>query len=306
VKRESLLRHLVKNRLLVLMSLPAVIFFFVFNYLPIGGLVIAFKQYNYQDGIFGSPWAGFDNFRFFFISGKALLVTTNTFLYNLAFIAVNNILEIVLAIALVEMTGKWFRKITQSMMFLPYFVSWVTVGLLVYGFADFDSGIINHFLQSNGSEPIDIYNTPGYWPFLIILVSAWKSIGYGMIYYLAAIMGVDNEIYEAAEIDGANIFRRIWHLTLPFLVPTIVILVLLAIGNIFRGDFGLFYQLVQNNGVLYDKTDVIDTFVFRSLLTTREEGMAAAAGFYQSVLCFVTIIIANYLVKKYNKDYSLF
>ncbi|MBO9597179.1 MAG: sugar ABC transporter permease, partial [Cohnella sp.] len=182
------------------MSLPAVVFFFIFNYLPISGLVIAFKQYNYQDGIFGSPWAGLDNFRFFFISGKAWLVTTNTFLYNLAFIIVNNVLEIVLAIALVEITGKWFRKITQSMMFLPYFVSWVTVGMLVYGFANDDSGMINSFLRSNGSEPIDIYNTPGYWPFLIIFVSAWKSIGYGMIYYLAAIMGVDNEIYEAAEI----------------------------------------------------------------------------------------------------------
>ncbi|WP_405152314.1 ABC transporter permease [Paenibacillus sp. FSL K6-0108] len=306
MKRESLLRHLIKNRLLVLMALPAVVFFFIFNYLPIAGLVIAFKQYNYQDGIFGSPWVGLDNFRFFFISGKALLVTTNTFLYNIAFIIVNNILEIVLAIALVELSGKWFRKITQSMLFLPYFVSWVTVGLLLYGFADFDSGIINGFMRSYGSEPIDIYNSPDYWPFLIILVSAWKSVGYGMIYYLAAIMGVDKEIYEAAQIDGANIFRRIWHLTLPFLTPTIVILVLLAIGNIFRGDFGLFYQLVQNNGVLYDKTDVIDTFVFRSLLTTREEGMAAAAGFYQSILCFVTIMIANYAVKKYNKDYSLF
>ncbi|WP_275983979.1 ABC transporter permease [Paenibacillus hamazuiensis] len=288
------------------MSLPAVIFFFIFSYLPIAGLVIAFKQYNYHDGILGSPWVGFDNFRFFFISGKALLVTTNTFLYNIAFIIVNNILEIILAIALVELTGKWFRKITQSMMLLPYFVSWVTVGLLVYGFINYDSGIINGFMRTSGNEPIDIYNSPGYWPFLIILVNAWKSIGYGMIYYLAAIMSMDTEVYEAAHIDGANIFRRVWHLTLPHLVPTIVILVLLAIGNIFRGDFGLFYQLVQNNGVLFDKTDVIDTFVFRSLLTTREEGMAAAAGFYQSILCFVTIIAANYMVKKYDKDYSLF
>ncbi len=306
MKREPLVRHLIKNRLLVLMSLPAVIFFFIFSYLPIAGLVIAFKQYNYHDGILGSPWVGFDNFRFFFISGKALLVTTNTFLYNIAFIIVNNILEIILAIALVELTGKWFRKITQSMMLLPYFVSWVTVGLLVYGFINYDSGIINGFMRTSGNEPIDIYNSPGYWPFLIILVNAWKSIGYGMIYYLAAIMSMDTEVYEAAHIDGANIFRRVWHLTLPHLVPTIVILVLLAIGNIFRGDFGLFYQLVQNNGVLFDKTDVIDTFVFRSLLTTREEGMAAAAGFYQSILCFVTIIAANYMVKKYDKDYSLF
>jgi putative aldouronate transport system permease protein len=306
VKREPLVRHLIKNRLLVLMSLPAVIFFLIFNYFPIVGLVIAFKQYNYHDGIFGSPWVGFDNFRYFFISGKALLVTTNTFLYNIAFIIVNNILEIILAIALVELTGKWFRKITQSMMLLPYFVSWVTAGLLVYGFINYDSGIINGLMRTSGNEPIDIYNSPGYWPFLIILVSAWKSIGYGMIYYLAAIMSMDTEVYEAAHIDGANIFRRVWHLTLPHLIPTIVILVLLAIGNIFRGDFGLFYQLVQDNGVLFDKTDVIDTFVFRSLLTTREEGMAAAAGFYQSVLCFVTIIAANYMVKKYDKDYSLF
>jgi ABC-type polysaccharide transport system, permease component len=306
MKQEPLLRHLIKNRLLVLMSLPAIIFFLIFSYLPISGLVIAFKRYNYQDGIFGSPWAGLDNFRFFFISGKALLVTTNTFLYNIAFIIVNNILEIVFAIALVELTGKWFRKVTQSLMLLPYFISWVTVGMLVYGFINFDTGIVNGFLRTSGYEPIDIYNTPGYWPFLIILVSAWKSVGYGMIYYLAAVMNMDTEVSEAAQIDGANIFRRTWHLTLPHLVPTIVILILLAIGNIFRGDFGLFYQLVQNNGVLYDKTDVIDTFVFRSLLTTREEGMAAAAGFYQSALCFITIIAANFMVKKYDKDYSLF
>ncbi|MBP3961851.1 sugar ABC transporter permease [Paenibacillus sp. DLE-14] len=288
------------------MSLPAIVFFIVFSYLPIAGLVIAFKQYNYRDGIFGSPWAGIDNFQFFFISGKAWLVTSNTFLYNLAFIIINNLLEIVLAVALVEISSNWLRKVMQSMLFLPYFVSWVTVGLLFFGFANFDSGIVNSLLQTFGAEPIDIYNTPGYWPIMIVLVSAWKAVGYGMIYYMAAIMGVDPEIYEAAEIDGANIFRKIWHLTIPYLIPTVVILLLLAVGNIFRGDFGLFYQLVQNNGVLFDKTDVIDTFVFRSLLMTREEGMAAAAGFYQSVLCFVTIMMANFAVKKYNKDYSLF
>lgn len=247
-----------------------------------------------------------DNFRFFFESGDAWRVTRNTALYNIAFIVVNNLLQIFAAILLFEVAGKWFRKITQTVMFLPYFISWVVVGAIAYNLFNYDVGTINVLLNKIGMESIDIYNTAAYWPVILVLVSAWKALGYGTIMYLAAITSIDTEMYEAAEIDGANIFQRIRKITIPNLMPTIIILVLLAIGNIFRGDFGMFYNMVGNNGLLFSSTDVIDTFVFRSLITSNEIGMSAAAGFYQSVLGFATIMLANYAVRKYDKDHALF
>ncbi|MDO3409290.1 ABC transporter permease subunit [Saccharibacillus sp. CPCC 101409] len=295
-----------KNRTMLLMLAPAVLFFLLFAYVPMAGIVLAFKQFNYDGGVFGSPWNGLDNFKFFFDSGDAWRVTRNTALYNIAFIVVNNVLQIFAAILLFEAAGKWFRKIAQTIMFLPYFISWVVVGAIAYNLFNFDVGTINMLRQGLGMEPVDIYNTSAYWPFILVAVSAWKTLGYGMVMYLAAITGIDTEMYEAAEIDGANIFQRIWKITLPNLMPTVIILVLLAIGNIFRGDFGMFYNMVGNNGLLFASTDVIDTFVFRSLTTSNEIGMSAAAGFYQSVLGFATIMFANYAVRKYDKDRALF
>lgn len=295
-----------KYRTLLLMLVPGVLFFLLFAYIPMGGIVLAFKQFNYSGGIFGSPWNGFDNFRFFFESGDAWRVTRNTALYNIAFIVVNNGLQIAAAILLFEIAGKWFRKITQTVMFLPYFISWVVVGAIAYNLFNYDVGTINMLLNRLGMESIDIYNTAAYWPAILILVSAWKALGYGTIMYLAAITSIDTEMYEAAEIDGANIFQRISRITIPNLMPTVIILVLLAIGNIFRGDFGMFYNMVGNNGLLFSSTDVIDTFVFRSLITSNEIGMSAAAGFYQSILGFATILLANYAVRKYDKDHALF
>uniref|UniRef100_UPI000A06DC75 ABC transporter permease n=1 Tax=Caldanaerobius polysaccharolyticus TaxID=44256 RepID=UPI000A06DC75 len=288
------------------MLLPAVIYYFIFSYIPMTGVVLAFKRFNFRDGIWGSPWVGFDNFKFFFISGQAFKVTRNTILYNLAFIVINTILQIAMAIFISEMRGKYFKKVSQSIMFFPYFISWVIVSVIVYNFFNYEHGIFNSLLKFVGFKPVDIYSMPVAWIFIIILFNAWKNVGYGSVLYLAAIMGIDQEIYEAAAIDGANIFQRIIYVTIPGLVPTMIILILLAIGNIFRGDFQMFYQLVGNNGPLFDVTDVIDTFTFRSLLQTNEFGMAAASGFYQSVFCFVTILLANFLVKKYDKDYSLF
>ena len=288
------------------MLTPAVLFFLLFAYVPMAGIVLAFKSFNYQGGIFGSPWNGLDNFRFFFDSGDAWRVTRNTALYNIAFIVVNNVLQIFAGILLFEIAGKWFRKITQTLLFLPYFISWVVVGAIAYNLFNFDVGTLNTLLVGLGMERIDIYNTPAYWPFILVLVSAWKALGYGTIMYLAAITSIDTEMYEAAEIDGANIFQRITRITVPNLMPTVIILVLLAIGNIFRGDFGMFYNMVGNNGLLFSSTDVIDTFVFRSLITSNEIGMSAAAGFYQSLLGFITIMLANYAVRKYDKDHALF
>jgi putative aldouronate transport system permease protein len=288
------------------MLLPAVIFFFVFSYLPMAGIVLAFKSYNFRDGIFGSPWVGFENFKFFFISGQAFKVTRNTILYNSAFIIVNTILQISIAVFISEVRGKYFKKLAQSFMFFPYFISWVIVGVMVYNLLNFENGTLNNLLQQLNMQPVDVYSKPIAWIFIIILASAWKSVGYGTVLYLAAIMGIDTEIYEAAEVDGANIFQRIFKITIPCLKPTMIILILLAIGNIFKGDFQMFYQLIGNNGTLFNTTDVIDTFTFRSLLHNSEFGMAAASGLYQSVFAFVTIITVNHFVKKYDEDYSLF
>lgn len=191
-------------------------------------------------------------------------------------------------------------------MFLPYFISWVVVGMIAYNFLNVEHGTINTLIAKLGGEKINFYGTTWVWPFILVFFSAWKNVGYGTVLYLAAIMGIDTEIYEAAQIDGANIFQRIFKVTIPCLVPTLIILTLLAVGNIFRGDFQMFYQLVGNNGPLFNATDVIDTFTFRSLIQSGEVGMSAAAGLYQSVFCFITIVFTNFLVKKYDPDYSLF
>ncbi|MEK5240419.1 ABC transporter permease subunit [Paenibacillus sp. FSL L8-0470] len=306
MKGHTFWSDLKNYRVLLLMLAPAVAFFLLFAYVPMAGIIIAFKHYDYAGGIFGSAWNGLDNFRFFFESGDAWRVTRNTALYNIAFIIVNNSLQIFAAIMLFEVGGKWFRKITQSALFLPYFISWVVVGAIAYNLLNYDIGTVNALLRGLGLEPVDIYNTPSYWPYILVLVSAWKGLGYGTVMYLAAITGIDTEMYEAAEIDGANIFQRIMKVTIPNLYPTIIILVLLAVGNIFRGDFGMFYNMIGNNGLLFSSTDVIDTFVFRSLITSNDIGMSAAAGVFQSVLGFVTIMTVNFAVRKYDKDRALF
>ena len=305
-KLTSFLLTLKKNRILLLMLLPAILYFFIFNYIPMGGTILAFKNYNFRDGILGSPWVGFDNFKYFFISGQAWIVTRNTILYNLGFITVNTILQMGLAILIAEIGGKYFKKLTQTAMFLPYFISWVVVGIIAYNMLNLENGTINSLIVKLGGEKFNFYTSTAVWPFILIFVSAWKNVGYGTVLYLAAIMGIDRETYEAAKIDGANIFQRIFKVTIPSLVPTMIILTLLAIGNIFRGDFQMFYQIIGNNGPLFNATDVIDTFTFRSLIQSGEVGMSAASCLYQSVFCFVTIMITNYLVKRYDNDYSLF
>ena len=307
IKQESsFTRALRKNRVLLMMLIPAFLYFFIFSYLPMSGAIVAFKSYNFREGIFGSPWVGFSNFEYFFKSGQAWIVTRNTILYNVGFIVVNTVLQMGLAIFISEIGGKYFKKVTQTAMFLPCFISWVVVGMIAYNFLNVAYGTVNTILNKLGMESINFYGTKWVWPIIITAFCAWKNVGYGTVLYLAAIMGIDQEIYEAAQIDGANIFQRIFKVTIPCLVPTLIILTLLSIGNIFRGDFQMFYQLVGNNGPLFPITDVIDTFTFRSLIQSGEVGMSAAAGLYQSIFCFITIIITNKIVKSYDKDYSLF
>jgi putative aldouronate transport system permease protein len=288
------------------MLIPAVVYTLVFAYIPMGGIILAFKKYSYAGGIFGSPWIGFKNFEFFFRSGRALLVTGNTVLYNLLFIAFNTVLQMSVAIFLTEIKNVKFRKISQSLMFLPYFISWVVVSVIAFNILSYDFGFINVFVAGAGFAKVNFYNNGVYWPVILTLFGAWKGVGYGSVMYLAAIMAIDTDVYEAAAIDGANVLRRIFSITIPLMMPTVMILFLLSIGSIFKGNFDMFYNLIGNNGTLYRWTDVIDTFTFRALITNNDFGMSSAVGLYQSVLCFITILLANRLVRLYNEDHSLF
>lgn len=296
---------LAERKVYLIMLLPAILYFVVFHYLPMTGIVVAFQDYNLRDKFF-SPFVGWRNFDFLLLTGDIKGVIRNTVLYNLAFILLGNAIQIAVAIVLAEIGGKRFRKAAQSVLILPYFVSWVIVGAFAYNLFNYETGLLNALLTQLGMERADVYNTPALWPFIIVIFALWKSVGYGSVVYLAAIMGIDAEIYEAAEIDGANVFQRIVGITLPSLVPTMVVLVLLSLGNIFRGDFNMFYQLVGNNYILLPYTDVIDTFVTRSLLTANDIGMSAAAGLIQSVFGFAVIVTVNQLIRWNNKEYSLF
>ena len=302
----SFIGTLKRNKTLLLMLLPALILITIFAYLPMGGLVLAFKNFNYRDGIFGSPWVGLENFKFFFQSGQAWTITRNTALYNLAFILVNTTIEVGFAIVLSEIEHRRIKKLTQSSFFLPYFISWVVVGSIAYGLFNYEHGTVNNIITALGGNPVNVYAEPGVWPVIIIVFNAWKSVGYGMVVYLAAIVGVDASLHEAASIDGANIFQRTWHITLPTILPTVVTLTLMAIGKIFRGNLDLFFQLVGYNGTLFDATDVIDTVVFRLTTTSTTLGQPAAIGFYQSIMCFVTIMVVNWIVRRTAEDYALF
>ena len=288
------------------MILPALLYFVIFSYIPMFGVVLAFKKYDYALGILKSPFVGLENFKFFFKSGQAFTVTRNTFLYNIAFIVLGNVMQLIVAIFLTEIGSKKIKKTAQTCIFFPYFISWVVVGAIVYNFFSFDYGFVNNILESLSMNPINVYSEPKYWPFIIIFLDIWKGLGYGSVVYMATIAGIDTSVYEAAEIDGANIMQRIWHITIPALRSTMITLVLLALGRVFRGNMTMFYRLVGNNGLLYNYTDVIDTFTFRTLLFSNDIGMSSAVGLYQSVLCFVFIMLANTVVKKIDNDSALF
>ena len=305
MKRKGFWGQVRKNRTLLCMLLPALLYVVIFSYIPMFGITIAFKDYNYNGGILGSPWCGFKNFEYLKISGKLWALTRNTLLYNLAFIVFGIIFDVGFAVMLSEITKKTFKKVTQAFMFLPYFISWVVVSTIMLNIFG-QNGVLSNVLAHFGIEDFSIYQQIRQWPVIMVAIRIWKQTGYGTVVYLAAIAGLSQEMFEAASIDGASIWQKIRYITIPGLKPTIFIMFLLSVGNIFRGDFGMFYQLVGNNQLLLETSDVIDTFVYRSLITSPNIGMSAAAGFYQSVLCFVTIVSVNWLVKKVDPDYTLF
>ena len=303
---KRFLQKCTNYRYLLLMLLPCMLFVIVFNYIPMAGVVLAFKNYSYKDGIFGSAWAGWNNFKFLFLTDKIWTLTRNTLLYNLAFIIVELILEIGVAVLMNELSCRWFKKTFQSFMFLPHFISWVVAVAVVQVLFSYEYGVVNEIAVLMGLEKLNVSTNPDIWPALLIMLHAWKKVGYGSIVYMAAITSIDPALYEAAAMDGANIWQRIFRITIPQLVPTAIIMFLLSAGQIFRGDFGMFYQLVGNNGVLLKTTDILDMYIYRALSGSTNLGMTAAAGLYQSALCFVTILLFNQVIRWIQPDYSLF
>ncbi|MDQ6418725.1 ABC transporter permease subunit [Paenibacillus sp. LHD-117] len=300
-----------RNKAMLMMVLPASLWFLFFSYLPMAGLVIAFKQYRVsRDGfwasIVNSEWVGLLNFKFLFSTNDAYIITRNTVLYNVFFIVIGLILSVGLAIVLSEIANKRLAKVYQTGMFLPYFLSWIIVGYFVFSFLSVDRGVLNRVLANFGVDPVNWYSDPTWWPFILVVVFLWKSVGYSSVVYLAAIMGIDRSLYEAAMIDGANKWQQIRNVTIPMLKPLIIILTLLAIGKIFYADFGLFYQVPRDSGPLYSATNVIDTYVYRGLKATGEIGMSTAAGLYQSLIGFILVITSNYIVRRFDKDNALF
>jgi len=292
---------------LMLLMLPGLIYLFINNYMPMLGMFIAFKNVNFTHGIWGSDWVGFKNFEYLFKTSDAFIITRNTILYNAVFIILGTILAILFAILLNEIRKKILSRFYQSIIVLPHLISYVVVGYLAYAAFSMESGFMNKsILPLFGMDPISWYTEPKYWPYILTIVNLWKSVGFSCIIYLASIISIDHEYYEAAKLDGASKWMQIRAITIPLITPVIVMLTLLSIGRIFYSDFGLFYQVPMNTGMLSDATSVIDTYVYRSLMVMGDIGMASAAGVYQSIVGFVLVLSANLIVRKVNRENALF
>lgn len=304
----STARKWFKNPSLMLMALPGIIVLVVFAYLPMFGIIIAFKDYRPIDGIFGSPWVGLDNFRFLFGGNAAWHITFNTLFMNTIFIVSSTVVCLAFALMLNEIrdSSKTLGRLYQGVLFFPYLVSYVLVSYFVFAFLNSDSGLLNRLLQGVGLKAVDWYAEPQYWPVILTIVYLWKNVGFGSIIYLAGMVAINPEYYEATRVDGANAWHQVRYITLPLLKPLIIIMVLLAIGRIFYADFGLFYQVTRHSPLLFETTDVIDTFVYRSLISLGDIGMSSAAGFYQSLVGFILILSANWIVRRVDPDKAVF
>ncbi|MCC8103751.1 MAG: ABC transporter permease subunit [Clostridiales bacterium] len=291
---------------LYVLALPGFIYLFINNYLPMTGLVMAFKSINWQKGIWGSDWVGLENFEYLFKTPDAFNITRNTICYNLTFIVVNLIVALLYAILLSEIRNKIAVKVYQTIIMLPFMISMVIVSYLAYAFLAGDKGLLNGLLSSLGLETVNWYSEPKYWPVILVIINCWKGVGYGTVVYLSSIMGIDPELYEAASVDGIRGWQKIRYITLPLIKPTIITMLMLSIGRIFYSDFGLFYQVPMSSGALLNATSTIDTYVYRGLITLGDVGMSSAAGFYQSMVGFVLILLANALVRKYSNENALF
>lgn len=292
---------------LYFMMIPGLVYLIINNYIPMGGIIIAFKKFNYAKGILGSPWTGLDNFEFLFKTKEAWTITRNTLVYNMLFIVIGTVLAVAVAILLNELKSVMAKKVYQTVILVPFLISIVVVSYLVYGFLSTDTGFINRsILQPMGKNSISWYSDPTYWPIILVIVNVWKNLGYNCIIYYATVVGLDTSLYESAAIDGAGRWKRIWHITLPGLKTTIITLVLMSVGRVFYSDFGLFYQVPMNSGPLIDVTNTIDTYVYRGLMELNNIGMASAAAVYQSLVGFILVLSANMLVRKIDRESALF
>lgn len=290
-----------------LMVLPALIYIIINNYIPMYGLTLAFKKIDYAKGLYGGDFVGLDNFKFLFSTKDAWVITRNTLCYNLAFIVINVVVGILVGLMLSEILRRVFQRTYQTLILLPQLISIIIISYIVFAFLSNESGLINKtILPALGLSPVNFYNDPTYWPFILIFVNTWKSLGYTSVIYFSSIISIDHSYYEAARIDGAGKFKQILHITLPQLKPTVITLLIMQIGRIFYSDFGLFYQVPMNSGMLFDVTNTIDTFVYRALLQFNDISKASAAGAYQSVVGFLLVLGANALVRKFDKESALF
>lgn len=301
-RKKSQWFYFKKNLPLTMMALPGIILMILFKYLPLSGIVLAFKQYNIRDGIFGSAWNGLKNFEYLFRTKDAWIITRNTLGYNLLFIVLDLVLAVTMAIILNELHQKKAAKVYQTIFMAPYFLSWVVVSFVAYSLLSVDNGFINRAFGLN----VTWYSEPRVWPFILIIFQVWKTLGYSTVMYLGSIVGISNDYYEAALMDGATKWQQIRYITLPSLKSMMIVLTILAIGKIFYADFGLFYQLPRNSGPLFPVTNVIDTYVYRALKENGNIGMSAAASLYQSLVGFVLVLVSNFIVRKIDKDSALF
>lgn len=291
---------------LYIMILPSLAYFFINNYIPMTGIIVAFKKYTKSKGIYGSDWVGLENFRFLFKNDAALIIR-NTLLYNIVFIVLGMVVSVTLAILITDVHSKRARKVYQSSILFPYLISIVIVSYIVFAFLGVENGMINKgILAKVGISPIQWYSEPKYWPFILTFVHIWKSCGYSTLVYIAGIAGIDPAFFEAARLDGATRWQQIKSITIPCLAPSMITMFMLNIGHIFNSDFGLFYQVPQDSGALYSTTQTIDTYVYRALMTTGGIGRSAAAGFFQSVVGFAMVVCANAIVRKFSKENAMF
>jgi len=304
--RKPLLKNVRAHLSLYLISLPGLFHLLLFSYAPMSGIIVAFKRFMPTLGVFRSPWNGLRNFEFFFTTPDAWRITRNTILLNLLFLVSGTIAALAIAVILNEMKGRIIRRFIQSTTILPYFLSWMIVGVMAYGVFAYNTGFFNNVLTRLGLSRQDWYLLPAYWPAILAMFSIWKGSGMSAVIYLAAMAGIDLQLYEAARIDGGSRWQCIRYITLPLLKPTISILVLLAVGRIFTADFGMIFALVRKNAILYSTTDVIDFYVFRALADLGDYSMAAAAGLYQSLVGFALVLGSNWLVRRLNPDNALF
>ncbi|QGR00185.1 sugar ABC transporter permease [Paenibacillus psychroresistens] len=289
------------------MTLPGFVYFLINSYLPMVGIIIAFKNVDFMKGIWASDWVGLKNFEFLFSTEDAFIITRNTLLYNLSFIVLNLVFAVGIAILLNEIRRKILAKLYQSIILLPYLLSWVIVGYVGYSFLSIEYGFINKWIiEPLGLDSISWYSESKYWPYILPIVNTWKNVGYYSIVYLAAIVGIDQEYYEAAKLDGAGKWQMIRTITIPLIAPIIIIMTLLQVGRIFFADVGLFFQVTLQSGAIMSTTNVLDTYVYRALLQMGDIGMASAAGLYQSIIGFILVLTANYVVSRFSKENSLF